>query len=129
MDTTEMLDAGIVLLGTSSASPKQRVFYDCEGRTLAVWLFTEGSRDYICEETGDEVVLMKDASGQVVGFEKLNFSISIALRLMPDVGQTDQRPARSRGRQAISGNAFSRALSKVTMGHADRAANSTKRVS
>lgn len=31
--------------------------------------------EYVCEETGDEVVLMKDASGHVIGFEKLNFSI------------------------------------------------------
>ena len=51
-----------------------KVFYDREGKTLTVW-FTERSREYICEETGDEVVLMKDASGQVIGFEKLNFSI------------------------------------------------------
>lgn len=43
--------------------------------------------------------------------------------------QTDQRPRRSRGRHARSGNAFSKALSKVTRGHADRAANSTKSVS
>jgi hypothetical protein len=25
------------------------------------------------EETGDEVILMKDQHGQVIGFEKLNF--------------------------------------------------------
>jgi hypothetical protein len=51
-----------------------KVFYDREGKTLTVW-FTDRSREYICEETGDEVVLMKDASGLVLGFEKLNFSI------------------------------------------------------
>lgn len=51
-----------------------KVFYDREGKTLTVW-FTARPREYICEETGDEVVLMKDASGRVVGFEKLNFSI------------------------------------------------------
>jgi Protein of unknown function (DUF2283) len=51
-----------------------KVFYDREGKTLTVW-FTERSREYICEETGDEVVLMKDTSGRVLGFEKLNFSI------------------------------------------------------
>ena len=28
------------------------------------------------EETGDEVVLMKNKSGRVIGFEKLNFSVS-----------------------------------------------------
>ena len=51
-----------------------KVFYDREGKTLTVW-FEDPSREHICEETGDEVVLMKDASGQVIGFEKLNFSI------------------------------------------------------
>ena len=51
-----------------------RVFYDREGQTLTVW-FTERSHEYVCEETGEEVVLMKDASGHVIGFEKLNFSI------------------------------------------------------
>ena len=51
-----------------------QVFYDREGKTLTVW-FTDRSQEYICEETGEEVVLMKDASGHVVGFEKLNFSI------------------------------------------------------
>ena len=30
----------------------------------------------ICEETGDEVILMKDISGRVIGFEKLNFSFA-----------------------------------------------------
>jgi len=50
-----------------------KVLYDREGRTLTVW-FTDRSREYVCEETGDEVVLMKDESGRVIGFEKLNFS-------------------------------------------------------
>jgi len=30
----------------------------------------------VAEETGDEVVLMKDKTGRVIGFEKLNFSIA-----------------------------------------------------
>ena len=51
-----------------------KVFYDREGKTLTVW-FTEPSREYVCEETGEEVVLMKDKGGHVIGFEKLNFSI------------------------------------------------------
>lgn len=50
------------------------VFYDRAGRTLTVW-FTDQSREHVCEETGEEVVLMKDAEGHVIGFEKLNFSI------------------------------------------------------
>ena len=56
------------------------VFYDREGRTLTVW-FSDRHQEHICEETGDEVVLMKDAAGHVIGFEKLNFSIPEADRL------------------------------------------------
>ena len=65
-----------------------KVFYDREGKTLTVW-FTDQSREHVCEETGDEVVLMKDSSGRVIGFEKLNFSIpeseslSLALQTAP----------------------------------------------
>ena len=51
-----------------------KVFYDREGKTLTVW-FTDRTREYISEETGEEVVLMKDAFGHVIGFEKLNFSV------------------------------------------------------
>jgi uncharacterized protein YuzE len=54
---------------------KVRVFYDQEGNTLTVW-FADPQDEYICEETGDEVVLMKNKSGRVIGFEKLNFSVS-----------------------------------------------------
>jgi hypothetical protein len=51
-----------------------KVFYDREGKTLTVW-FTDRSQEYVSEETGDEVVLMKDRDGHVIGFEKLNFSV------------------------------------------------------
>ena len=51
-----------------------KVFYDRQGKTLTVW-FTDRSLEYVCEETGDEVVLMKDGAGRVIGFEKLNFSV------------------------------------------------------
>jgi hypothetical protein len=51
-----------------------KVFYDRQGKTLTVW-FTDRSLEYVCEETGDEVVLMKDRAGRVIGFEKLNFSV------------------------------------------------------
>lgn len=52
-----------------------KVFHDRIGNTLTVW-FGEPQAEYICEETGDEVVLMKDRTGHVIGFEKLNFSLS-----------------------------------------------------
>lgn len=49
-----------------------KVYYDREGNTLTVW-FGNSKDEYVCEETGDELVLMKDKSGRVIGFEKLNF--------------------------------------------------------
>ena len=52
-----------------------KVYYDKEGNTLTVW-FDDSQNEYICEETGDEVILMKNKSGQVIGFEKLNYSLS-----------------------------------------------------
>ena len=57
-----------------------RVFYDRVGNALAVW-FGDPQDEYICEETGDEVVLMKDQTGRVIGFEKLNFSVSTSEQL------------------------------------------------
>lgn len=49
-----------------------KVFYDRLGNTLTVW-FDDPQAEYVCEETGDEVILIKNESGQVIGFEKLNF--------------------------------------------------------
>ncbi|MCF8037686.1 MAG: DUF2283 domain-containing protein [Desulfohalobiaceae bacterium] len=54
-----------------------KVYYDKEGNTLTVW-FDDPQEEYICEETGDEVILMKSKSGRVIGFEKLNYSLSKA---------------------------------------------------
>jgi uncharacterized protein YuzE len=50
-----------------------KVYYDREGNTLTVW-FDDPAREHVCEETGEEIVLMKDDSGRVIGFEKLNFA-------------------------------------------------------
>ena len=51
-----------------------KVYYDQAGNTLTVW-FGNPQNEYVCEETGDEVVWMKDKEGRVIGFEKLNFSV------------------------------------------------------
>ena len=52
-----------------------KVFYDQTCNTLTVW-FGNPQDEHICEETGDEVILMKDITGRVIGFEKLNFSLA-----------------------------------------------------
>ena len=52
-----------------------KIFHDRTGNTLTVW-FGNPQEEYICEEIGDEVILMKDQTDRVIGFEKLNFSVS-----------------------------------------------------
>ena len=49
-----------------------KVYYDRLGNTLTVW-FGKPEDEIEAEETGDEIVLMKDKEGNVIGFEKLNF--------------------------------------------------------
>ncbi len=51
-----------------------KVYYDQVGNTLTVW-FGNPQEEYTCEETGDELTLMKDRNGEVIGFEKLNYII------------------------------------------------------
>ena len=51
---------------------KVKVFFDKEGNTLTVW-FGEPTDEYVCEEAGDGIILMKNKNGEVIGFEKLNF--------------------------------------------------------
>ena len=51
-----------------------KVYYDQIGNTLTVW-FGNPQDEYVSEETGQEIVLMKDKEGHVIGFEKLNFIV------------------------------------------------------
>lgn len=51
---------------------KVRVYYDRTGNTLTVW-FDDPAKESVCEEIGDDVVLMKDRRGRVIGLERLNF--------------------------------------------------------
>lgn len=54
-----------------------KVCYDREGNTLTVW-FGDPANEYVSEETGEEIVLMKDRDGKVIGFEKMNFTVHTA---------------------------------------------------
>ena len=51
---------------------KIKVIHDEAGETLTVW-FDDPQKEHICEETRDEVVLMKDADGRIIGFEMLHY--------------------------------------------------------
>ncbi len=54
-----------------------KVYYDREGNTLTVW-FGDPADEYVAEETGEEIILMKNRAGKVIGFEKLNFTAQTA---------------------------------------------------
>ena len=49
-----------------------KVYYDAEGKTLTVW-FDDPENEFIAEETGEEVIIIKDRNQKVIGFERLNF--------------------------------------------------------
>ena len=51
---------------------KIRLVHDIVGSTLTMWL-GDPSTEHICEETADEVVLMKDAAGRLIGVEILHY--------------------------------------------------------
>ncbi len=57
-----------------------KVFYDRVGNTLTVW-FGDPQDEHVCAETGNDVILMKDKNGKVIGFEKLNFNLAKPERL------------------------------------------------
>jgi len=51
---------------------KLRVYFDREGNSLSVW-FDDPKKEHICEESDNDLVLVKDRKGRVIGFERLNF--------------------------------------------------------
>jgi uncharacterized protein YuzE len=51
---------------------KIRVYYDRGGNTLTVW-FDDPAKEAVCDEIDDDIVLMRDRRGRVIGFERLNY--------------------------------------------------------
>ena len=49
-----------------------KVIHDTVGHTLTIWLDDPG-KEHVCEETADEVVLMNDKAGKVIGVEMLHY--------------------------------------------------------
>jgi hypothetical protein len=51
---------------------KVRVYHDHTGNTLTVW-FGDPAKEAVCEEIADDVALIKDRRGRVIGLERLNY--------------------------------------------------------
>ena len=53
-----------------------KIYYDEVGKTLTVW-FSDPAEEFIAEETGEEVLLIKNKAGTVIGFERLNYELAV----------------------------------------------------
>ncbi len=51
---------------------KMKVYYDPLGNTLHIW-FGDPRDEYITEEADEELGLVKNKAGEIIGIEKLNF--------------------------------------------------------
>ena len=49
-----------------------KVIHDPVGETLTVY-WDDPEREEVCEEVGHGLILIKDAQGEVIGFERLYF--------------------------------------------------------
>jgi len=54
---------------------KIRVIFNRNVNTLDVW-FDDPEKEFISEETGEEIILKKGKKGRVIGFEKLNVLVN-----------------------------------------------------
>ena len=71
-----------------------RVIYDTVGHTLTVWL-GDPQQEYLSTMTDDEVVIMKDRDGRLLGFEVLhyqpkepNHGLSVEASILPKAPST-----------------------------------------
>jgi uncharacterized protein YuzE len=60
---------------------KLRVLYDREGETLTIW-WGDPRAEVVCDNVGDndDVILMMDADGRVIGVEKLHVPLAPGVR-------------------------------------------------
>ena len=56
-----------------------KIFFDKVGNTLNVW-FDDPKKEAVAEETAEEIVLIQDKKGKVIGFEVLNYLSSSDLK-------------------------------------------------
>ena len=57
-----------------------KIFFDKKGNTLNVW-FDDPKKEAVAEETSEEIVIVKNKKGKVIGFEVLNYLSSNDLKL------------------------------------------------
>ncbi len=53
---------------------KVGIYHDPVGKTLTVW-FDDPLQESLCEEVSEDVILIKDCEGRVIGIERLNYRL------------------------------------------------------
>lgn len=51
-----------------------KIIYDSLGKTLTVYV-DDPEKEDVCEETNDDLILIKDREGRVIGFERFNIEL------------------------------------------------------
>ena len=64
-----------------------KVIHDPVGETLTVY-WDDPEREEVCEEVGHGLILIKDAQGEVIGFERLYFKLKTSLQELDVILQT-----------------------------------------
>jgi len=64
-----------------------KVIHDLVGETLTVY-WDDPEREEVCEEVGHGLILIKDAQGEVIGFERLYFKPKTSLQELGVLLQT-----------------------------------------
>jgi len=58
---------------------KIKLIHDTVGHTLTIWI-DDPKKEAVCEETTDEIVVMKDRRRRIIGLEVLNYKPSKSSR-------------------------------------------------
>lgn len=104
---------------------KIKIIHDMASQTLTIWI-DDPAKESICEETTEEVVLIKDAGGKVIGFEVLHYqsadqtagiTVETVLRSETKIEESDGRETGA-GRSASA--RFSRNANKISVSVSQR---------
>ena len=72
VDGNECRSHDLIFVLAFLSTRHSKFYFDREGNTLSVW-FDDPKKEHVCEESDDDVILVKDRRGSVIGFERLNF--------------------------------------------------------
>ena len=61
-----------------------KLFFDKKGNTLNVW-FDDPAKESVSEETSEEIIIVKDKKGKVIGIEVLNYLPNKSIKDLKDL--------------------------------------------